>query len=227
MRELGTTLHGMKASSNTGNMQLHFVIPPPTDPTKDARSFSRADMAVLGNTVDGLSMMTYDFSGPSRPGPNAPASWIRSTLQMLPTNDTAAPEVLLGLNFYGNDFTLPLGMQLKLRLFTFKCWSSGVPECAWYVSRWRSHSRPSVYFCAWTVRARVHLGEKFWGALLCVWCWWRYKAFGVLSHIGFHIGEAQHSQQCRRRDFDLGNRSGVRILFWPSLGLSELCSNAH
>lgn len=107
VRELGTTLHGMKASNN-GNMQLHFVIPPPTDPTRDARSFSRADMAVLGNTVDGLSVMTYDFSGPSRPGPNAPASWIRSTLQTLRTNDTA-PEVLLGLNFYGNDYTLPQG----------------------------------------------------------------------------------------------------------------------
>jgi len=115
----------MKAS-NTGseerNMQLHFVIPPPTDPKKDARSFTRADMAVLGNAIDGLSVMTYDFSGPARPGPNAPAPWIESTLRSLRTtyenSDAAAPEVLLGLNFYGNDFTLPHGMQLKSLQFS-------------------------------------------------------------------------------------------------------------
>ncbi|KAG0555859.1 hypothetical protein KC19_11G008800 [Ceratodon purpureus] len=112
---LGTTLHSMK-TSNAGieerSMQLHLVIPPPTEHKRDARSFTRADMTVLGNSIDGLSVMTYDFSGPNRPGPNAPAPWIDSTLQNLRAtyeNNDAAPEVLLGLNFYGNDFTLPQG----------------------------------------------------------------------------------------------------------------------
>ncbi|KAG0600099.1 hypothetical protein M758_11G007100 [Ceratodon purpureus] len=112
---LGTTLHSMKASnagSEERSMQLHLVIPPPTEHKRDARSFTRADMTVLGNSIDGLSVMTYDFSGPNRPGPNAPAPWIESTLQNLRAtyeNNDAAPEVLLGLNFYGNDFTLPQG----------------------------------------------------------------------------------------------------------------------
>jgi chitinase domain-containing protein 1 len=106
----------MKASnagSEERSMQLYLVIPPPTDHKKDARSLTRADMTVIENSIDGLSVMTYDFSGPNRPGPNAPAPWIESTLQNLRTayeNSDAAPEVLLGLNFYGNDFTLPQGM---------------------------------------------------------------------------------------------------------------------
>lgn len=112
---LGTTLHSMKASnagSEERSMQLHLVIPPPTDHKNDARSLTRADMTVIENSIDGLSVMTYDFSGPNRPGPNAPAPWIESTLQNLRTayeDSDAASEVLLGLNFYGNDFTLPQG----------------------------------------------------------------------------------------------------------------------
>lgn len=113
---LGETLHSMKASksgSEKRNMQLHFVIPPPSDYKKDPRVFTRADMTMLGNSIDGLSVMTYDFSGPNHPGPNAPAPWIDSTLASLrrmSEDSDAAPEVLLGLNFYGNDYTLPQGM---------------------------------------------------------------------------------------------------------------------
>lgn len=112
---LGETLHSMKASksgSEKRNMQLHFVIPPPSDYKKDPRVFTRADMTMLGNSIDGLSVMTYDFSGPNHPGPNAPAPWIDSTLASLrrmSEDSDAAPEVLLGLNFYGNDYTLPQG----------------------------------------------------------------------------------------------------------------------
>ena len=75
-------IDSMKASnagSEERNMQLHLVIPPPTDHKKDARSFTRVDMTVLGNLIDGLSIMRYDFSGPNRLGPNVPAPWIEST----------------------------------------------------------------------------------------------------------------------------------------------------
>jgi chitinase domain-containing protein 1 len=54
---LGTTLHSMKASnagSEERSMQLHLVIPPPTDHKKDARSLTRADMTVIENSINGL-----------------------------------------------------------------------------------------------------------------------------------------------------------------------------
>ena len=76
VRMITNLIDSMKASnagSEERNMQLHLVIPPPTDHKKDARSFTCADMTVLGNSIDGLSIMTYDFSGPNRLGPNAPA----------------------------------------------------------------------------------------------------------------------------------------------------------
>lgn len=95
-------------------MQLHFVIPPPTDIKRDTRAFTPADMAVLEGFIDGLSVMTYDFSGPNQPGPNAPASWVKKCLQNLPkSKGGAASNVLLGLNFYGNDFILPQGTEAQ------------------------------------------------------------------------------------------------------------------
>jgi len=113
VQALGTTLHSLKASKlgrEERSMQLHFVIPPPTDITRDTRAFTPADMAVLEGFIDGLSVMTYDFSGPNQPGPNAPASWVKKCLQNLPkSKGGAASNVLLGLNFYGNDFILPQG----------------------------------------------------------------------------------------------------------------------
>jgi chitinase domain-containing protein 1 len=58
--------------------------------------------------------MTYDFSGPNQPGPNAPASWVKKCLQNLPkSKGGAASNVLLGLNFYGNDFILPQGREAQ------------------------------------------------------------------------------------------------------------------
>lgn len=41
------------------------------------------DAADLLPLVSGLSVMTYDYSLPNSPGPNAPAAWVRSNAEAL------------------------------------------------------------------------------------------------------------------------------------------------
>ncbi|XP_072944827.1 chitinase domain-containing protein 1 [Epargyreus clarus] len=58
--------------------------------------------------VEAVSVMTYDFSNPQKPGPNAPLYWVRLCLEKLIDNDdnpSKRSKILLGLNFYGNSYT--------------------------------------------------------------------------------------------------------------------------
>ncbi|WCJ22392.1 Chitinase domain-containing protein 1 [Euphorbia peplus] len=115
IKQLGHALHSVSSASNSEQqLQLVFVIGPPHSQELQVHDFGPEDLQVLDDAVDGFSLMTYDFSGPQNPGPNAPLNWIRFTLQMLlRTGGKSVPRVgqkiFLGLNFYGNDFLLPAG----------------------------------------------------------------------------------------------------------------------
>lgn len=92
-----------------------YVIGPPHSEKLQAHDFGPEDLQSLGNDVDGYSLMTYDFSGPQNPGPNAPLKWISSTLELLRGSTSngvwsLAHKIFLGINFYGNDFILSEGM---------------------------------------------------------------------------------------------------------------------
>ena len=55
-----------------------YVIGPPRTENLEEHDFGPEDMQSLNGAVDGFSLMTYDYSGPHSPGPNAPVNWIRS-----------------------------------------------------------------------------------------------------------------------------------------------------
>lgn len=42
---------------------------------------------------------------PCRPGPNAPLSWVRACVQVLDPKAKWRSKILLGLNFYGTDYS--------------------------------------------------------------------------------------------------------------------------
>lgn len=103
-------------------LQLVYVIGPPHSEKLQQHDFGPEDLQSLSDAVDGFSLMTYDFSGPNNPGPNAPIQWIRFTLQLLlgpPGNNaqSLAPKIFLGINFYGNDFVLSGGIRSSFPLF--------------------------------------------------------------------------------------------------------------
>lgn len=127
VQELGSMLHTAKTVDGLDrNLQLVFVIPPLNSIENNPDMFTSTDMARVSNNVDGFSLMTYDFSSTYRPGPNAPIGWVHACLQyLLPVSaakrqrDTKidmktvsyqlAGKILMGINFYGNDFVLPRG----------------------------------------------------------------------------------------------------------------------
>ena len=90
---------------------------------------TRSDFTNVIDSVDAVSLMTYDFSHPNRcelsslktptskyfdwkftsifrPGPNSPIDWVeRCVEELVPDPDSPnRQKILLGLNFYGNDY---------------------------------------------------------------------------------------------------------------------------
>lgn len=92
----------------SANILLILVIPPAH--SNDSEAFDTEDFQQLAGDVDAFSLMTYDFSSPQRPGPNSPLTWVRSCVERLVarSDDSRRSKILLGLNFYGNDYT-PMG----------------------------------------------------------------------------------------------------------------------
>ncbi|KAJ9188243.1 hypothetical protein P3X46_003615 [Hevea brasiliensis] len=115
IKQLGHALHSVSsARSSKQPLQLVYVIGPPHSEKLQVHDFGPEDLQSLNDAVDGFSLMTYDFSSPHNPGPNAPLKWIRFTLQLLLGTTgsdawTQAHKIFLGINFYGNDFLLSEG----------------------------------------------------------------------------------------------------------------------
>lgn len=102
------------------NLQLVYVIGPPRTDKLQEHDFEPVDLQAPSDAVDGFSLMTYDYSSPYNPGPNAPLKWIRSTLHLLAAagckGRRLAEKIFVGLNFYGNDFVLSKGMYIFILL---------------------------------------------------------------------------------------------------------------
>ncbi|XP_010913890.1 uncharacterized protein [Elaeis guineensis] len=116
IKQLGKALHSVSSMADAArHLELIYVISPPHSEKLGEYDFGPQDLQQLSDAIDGFSLMTYDFSGPHRPGPNAPLNWIRSSLHMLlgDSNSDAhgqARKIFLGINFYGNDFILSEGL---------------------------------------------------------------------------------------------------------------------
>ncbi|KAK2995529.1 hypothetical protein RJ640_003957 [Escallonia rubra] len=112
VKQLGQAMHSVSLEKHgKQSLQLVYVIGPPHSEKFQEHDFGPEDLQSLSDAVDGYSLMTYDFSSPQNPGPNAPLRWIRSTLQLLlDTSNGAAQslpqQIFVGINFYGNDFVL-------------------------------------------------------------------------------------------------------------------------
>ncbi|XP_044272347.1 chitinase domain-containing protein 1 [Tribolium madens] len=79
-----------------------LVIPP-----KRGRNlpFSEEHFNALYDHVTGFSLMTYDYSNPRRPGPNAPLSWVEDCVKTVCSDTSKRGKILTGLNFYGNHYS--------------------------------------------------------------------------------------------------------------------------
>lgn len=116
IKQLGKALHSASSMNDAAHhLELIYVIPAPRSQNLAEHDFGPQDLQHLSDDVDGFSLMTYDFSGPQSPGPNAPLNWIHASLRLLLGDydgdaHSHAHMIFLGINFYGNDFILSEGM---------------------------------------------------------------------------------------------------------------------
>ncbi|KAL5655864.1 hypothetical protein ACJX0J_035183, partial [Zea mays] len=112
VKQLGEALHSVNSKSSSHHLELIYVIPAPRMQKLNNQDFGPKDLMHLADTVDGFSLMTYDFSGPQNPGPSAPLKWIHHSLAALLSakgsshSNSHSRMIFLGINFYGNDFLL-------------------------------------------------------------------------------------------------------------------------
>ncbi|PKA64229.1 hypothetical protein AXF42_Ash009449 [Apostasia shenzhenica] len=110
IKQLGQSMHSVNSLRNSNHLELIYVIPAPHSQNLAEYDFGPQDLRELSGFVDGFSLMTYDFAGPQNPGPNAPLSWMRSSMQLLLGGDhdgvNRSHMIFLGINLYGNDFVI-------------------------------------------------------------------------------------------------------------------------
>ncbi|OEL19991.1 Chitinase domain-containing protein 1 [Dichanthelium oligosanthes] len=113
VKQLGEALHSISSKSSNRHLELIYVIPAPRMQELNNQDFGPEDLLQLADSLDGFSLMTYDFSGPQNPGPSAPLKWVHQSLTALlsarGSSRNHSRMIFLGINFYGNDFLLSRG----------------------------------------------------------------------------------------------------------------------
>ncbi|KAL4218019.1 Chitinase domain-containing protein 1 [Mactra antiquata] len=110
-QELVHFLSHMSQMFHDADKEIILVIPPPVYHRSSPGMFGKDEFDLLAPLVDRFSLMTYDYSNPSRPGPNSPLPWIKQCVSVLDPgkNSPYRYKILLGLNFYGNDYAPATG----------------------------------------------------------------------------------------------------------------------
>ncbi|VDH94215.1 Hypothetical predicted protein [Mytilus galloprovincialis] len=103
-KELVHFLTHMGETFKAAKKTLILVIPPPVYASDQAGMFGKKEFDKLAPVIDGFSLMTYDFSNPQRPGPNSPILWMKQCVEAIDPKATNRKKILLGLNFYGNEY---------------------------------------------------------------------------------------------------------------------------
>lgn len=105
--EITTVIKHLAKELKAGSLDLLLAIPPPVYQGNAPGIFTKENLDGLSDDVTAFSLMTYDFSSPQRPGPSSPLSWVRNCVELLSPNeeDPVRQKILLGLNFYGYDYT--------------------------------------------------------------------------------------------------------------------------
>uniref|UniRef100_A0A8C3BJE1 Chitinase domain-containing protein 1 n=1 Tax=Cairina moschata TaxID=8855 RepID=A0A8C3BJE1_CAIMO len=105
-RELIHLLVHLSEALHEAELKLILVIPPAVAAgTNQPGMFTKKEFDQLASAIDSFSLMTYDYSTPQRPGPNSPLPWVRACVQVLDPDSKWRNKILLGLNFYGMDYS--------------------------------------------------------------------------------------------------------------------------
>ncbi|CAH1774190.1 unnamed protein product [Owenia fusiformis] len=158
--------------------KLIVVVPPPNPLSQQGHNIlPKEDFDLLAPVVDGISLMTYDFSNAMRPGPNSPLLWIQKCVEYL-APDADSPnrqKILLGLNFYGYDYASGQGEPVVGNKY-IEILSKHKPKLKWdsesaehYFTYKTSQAEHTVYFpTLQSIYSRIELAEAM-GTGISIW----------------------------------------------------------
>ncbi|XP_076648894.1 chitinase domain-containing protein 1 [Halictus rubicundus] len=85
---------------------LNTILAVPPSRGAKVQLFNKDHFDQLSPYLQAFSLMTYDYSSVQRPGPNSPIDWARECVELLvPEKGPKRAQILLGLNFYGYNYT--------------------------------------------------------------------------------------------------------------------------
>ncbi|KAK9925224.1 hypothetical protein M0R45_033554 [Rubus argutus] len=161
IKDLGDALHAVTLERKDKKwLQLIYVIGPPHSEKLQVHDFGPKDLRSLSDAVDGFSLMTYDFSGPHNPV-------------------LLASKILLGINFYGNDFILSGGpgggaitggdylSLLEKHKPAFR-WEKNSAEHLFFYSDDKHNNHAVFYPSLMSISMRLEEARK-WGCGISIW----------------------------------------------------------
>ncbi|XP_076634111.1 chitinase domain-containing protein 1 isoform X1 [Colletes latitarsis] len=104
MQIVVSVIQSIAQNLKNNDLDVILAVPPSGGPT--VQLFNRDQFDQLSPYLKAFSLMTYDYSSVQRPGPNSPLDWARECVELLvPENGPKRAQILLGLNFYGYNYT--------------------------------------------------------------------------------------------------------------------------
>ncbi|KYM94707.1 Chitinase domain-containing protein 1 [Cyphomyrmex costatus] len=157
------------------NLDVILAIPPSRG-TK-VEIFSKQEFDELASYVNAFSLMTYDYSSIQRPGPNSPLDWSRQCVELLvpEKNDPRRSQILLGINFYGYNYTPEGGRAILaseylniLKSFKGKIqWDNSSKE-HFFESKLTTGNGYVFYPTLYSIKARLELANEL-GTGISIW----------------------------------------------------------
>lgn len=158
--------------------KLILVLPPPlVRGNIDSGMITREQLEMLAPSVDAFSLMTYDFSEPGRPGANSPLDWVRACVEALVPDSSSVNrrKILVGLNFYGNDYALGSGGPIIGNQY-IEILSKHKPKLHWdsatseHVLKYKSRNDEHIVFypTLQSIQERLDLAQEL-GTGISIW----------------------------------------------------------
>jgi len=173
-KALHTLIKQIGEAFQKANLVLVLVIPPPTTNSGKEGMINLEDIKQIYHSVDYFSVMTYDYSNPERPGANSPINWITKCIEALCPMKAERSKFLVGLNFYGYDFTTTGGRPIfgksysDLLKTTKKIhWSDDVEE-HYFETKIEDGTHTVFYPSLLSIKRRIELAEKL-GTGIAIW----------------------------------------------------------